>query len=169
MPALDWSSLTDCLRLQLTQLIAVVSKQAPKKFAKDNFAVPLGIPELYSNDSYTAIDPATDDNITAGGSQFVSCVQMLRFGQLILNKGLWPDEVTGRPNTLIDAVYIEQMLTPQHPEVAQNYGLLTWLTTEGPPAVGGHVVGCCQPQWFCRGKDHIDGGGNLSQADGGRW
>ena len=66
---------------------------------------------------------------------------MLRFGQLIVNGGVWPD-AEGRPQQLIDAGYIEQMLTPQFPDAAQNYGLLTWLTTAGPPAgTGGRITG----------------------------
>ena len=58
---------------------------------------------------------------------------MLRVGLLIGNRGVGPD-AEGRPQQLIDAGYIEQMLTPQFPEAAQNYGLLTWLTTAAPPA-----------------------------------
>ena len=153
----------------LTALIRAVSKQPPKAFATEHFAVPLGIPKLYTNDSYTSIDPAADDNITAGGSQFVDCVMMLRFGQLIVNRGVWPD-ADGRPQQLIDAGYIEQMLTPQFPEAAQNYGLLTWLATAGPPAgTGGKITGCCQPQWYCLNPEHVDGGGDVSAAEGGRW
>eukprot|EP01048_Picozoa_sp_COSAG05_P026878 COSAG05_NODE_7559_length_797_cov_0.702006_2_plen_139_part_00 len=106
---------------------------------------------------------------TAGGSQFVSCVQMLRFGQLMVNRGLWLD-AAGKPYQLISSQYIEQMLTPQHPTAIQNYGLLTWLTTEGPAlSPTGDVVGCCQPQWGCFGPGHHSGGGNISEADGGRW
>jgi CubicO group peptidase (beta-lactamase class C family) len=153
----------------LTALIAAVSGQAPKAWAKESLGVPLGIPELYANDSYTAINPSDDDNITAGGSQFLSCVQMLRFGQLMNNRGWWPD-AEGTPTRLISEAYIEQMLTPQYPNAIQNYGLLTWLTTEGPPVRGtGGVTGCCQPQWGCFGHEHLDGGGDVSAADGGRW
>ena len=153
----------------LTALIAAVSGQAPKAWAKESLGVPLGIPELYANDSYTAINPSDDDNITAGGSQFLSCVQMLRFGQLMNNRGWWPD-AEGTPTRLISEAYIEQMLTPQYPNAIQNYGLLTWLTTEGPPVRGtGGVTGCCQPQWGCFGHEHLDGGGEVSAADGGRW
>ena len=71
---------------------------------------------------------------------------------------------------LIDPEYIAQMLTPQHPKAIQNYGLLTWLTTEGAAGGGGGAAaGCCQPQWGCYGEAHVNGGGNVSSADGGRW
>ncbi len=185
-PGAEFTYDSDDYLQHLTALIAAVSKQTPKAFAKENFAVPIGIPELYANDSYTAINPADDNNITAGGSQFVNCVQMLRFGQLILNRGVWPNAV-GAPHQLISAEYIEQMLTPQHPQAIQNYGLLTWLSTPGPShsssSKGGVTAattsgttaatvaaqGCCQPQWLCFGTNHKNGGGNISAADGGQW
>ena len=42
--------------------------------------------------------------------------------------------------------------------------------TAGPPAgTGGKITGCCQPQWYCLNPEHVDGGGDVSAAEGGRW
>ena len=94
-------------------------------------------------DSYTELG---DGEITAGGGQFVNCNEMLRFGQLVLNKGKWVDTSSGFSVTtqLIDESYIEAMISPQHPNAINNYGLLTWLSDPGAAPAN-----CCQPQWLC--------------------
>ena len=68
------------------------------------------------------------------------------FGQLVLNKGKWVDTSSGFSVTtqLIDESYIEAMISPQHPNAINNYGLLTWLSDPGAAPAN-----CCQPQWLC--------------------
>ena len=69
--------------------------------------VPLGIPALYAKDSYTAIDPADDDNITAGGSQFVSCVQVSRNRP---RRRIAPPALDGAPAAALSNQPLERVL-----------------------------------------------------------
>jgi len=70
----------------------------------------------------------------------VSCRQLARAGLLIVNHGIWPDKF-GVPRKLIDPNYIEDILTPQFPDVGFTYSLLTWVN--GNPT----SKACCAPSW----------------------
>ena len=52
------------------------------EYATEKFARPLGIPDLFA---YDAMDSGRD--FSAGGGQMVSCRDVARVGQLVLNKG----------------------------------------------------------------------------------
>lgn len=151
----------------LVRLIRAVTKGDPKPWATEHFAVPMGIPDLYTWDRYVDL---SDGSITAGGGQFVTCTELLRFGQLVLNKGKWSSPtVFGGSIQLVDEIYIEAMLTPQYPNAINNYGLLTWLSNKGAAPAN-----CCLPQWLCQsapalGNNPQQGGGDAAAADGGRW
>jgi CubicO group peptidase (beta-lactamase class C family) len=164
-PGTEFTYDSDDYLQHLVRLIEAVTGTTSKEFATEHFAVPMGIPDLYTWDRYTTLEA---HDITAGGGQFVTCTELLRFGQLILNKGRWPaKDVFGGSIQLIDEDYIEAMLTPQFPNAINNYGLLTWLSTKGAPPAN-----CCQPQWLCNvipGSKAQQGGGDAAPADGGRW
>jgi CubicO group peptidase (beta-lactamase class C family) len=164
-PGTEFTYDSDDYLQHLVKLIEAVTKGNAKDFATEHFAVPMGIPDLYTWDMYTTLEAR---DITAGGGQFVTCTELLRFGQLILNKGRWPaKDVFGGSIQLVDEEYIEAMMTPQFPAAINNYGLLTWLSNKGAPPSN-----CCQPQWLCDqvpGSQAQQGGGDASAADGGRW
>lgn len=164
-PGTEFTYDSDEYLQHLVRLIEAVTGTTSKEFATEHFAVPMGIPDLYTWDRYSTLEA---HDITAGGGQFVTCTELLRFGQLILNKGRWPaTDVFGGSIQLIDEDYIEAMLTPQFPNAINNYGLLTWLSTKGAAPAN-----CCQPQWLCSqipGSKAQEGGGDASAADGGRW
>ena len=55
-----------------------------QQWATANFAIPLGIPDIYRYEGLNG-------TISAGGGQMVTCRQLLRLGQLIANRGAWVD------------------------------------------------------------------------------
>lgn len=135
------------------------------EFADKHFASVLGFPSLFrDNDGYIG-----GGNISAGGGQHMSCRQIAKVGQLILNKGKWPAPRSSsstphhagtpqrsaaatppgsgpkpEPFQLVNASYIEEMQTPHYPNAATTYGLLTWLNRRGQ-----YPSFCCAPRW-CR-------------------
>eukprot|EP01047_Picozoa_sp_COSAG01_P008640 COSAG01_NODE_342_length_18601_cov_43.546319_10_plen_292_part_00 len=104
-----------------SHLIEAVAKTGSGYWATENFAVPLGLPDLYTEDG---------EHTDIGGGQMMSCNDLLRVGQLVLNKGLWKkfDKATGAASTfqLVSKAYVEELMKPQHPKFLRNYGLLTW-------------------------------------------
>ena len=111
------------------------------QYASDNFAVPLGIDELYAYDD-------VGEQISAAGGQMVSCREAARVGQLIANGGKWLD-AGGKPYQMADPDYIKQMLQPAVPGVIDGYGLLTWLNKDmtKPAKDGAKRSHCCGPRW----------------------
>jgi CubicO group peptidase (beta-lactamase class C family) len=110
-------------------------------------------------EGYFDFDDVGDDQggptqISAGGGQMVSCREIARVGQLIVNKGTWVD-AQGKPYQLADADYMEQMIKPAYPGQLDGYGLLTWLNTDmtKPFADGTKPSHCCAPRWNVRGED----------------
>jgi CubicO group peptidase (beta-lactamase class C family) len=123
------------------------------EFASDEFAVPLGIPELYAYDG-------VGEQISAAGGQMVSCREGARVGQLIVNGGKWLDE-QGKEYQMASKKYLEQLLEPAVPGVIDGYGFLTWLNTDmkKETASGEERSHCCGPRWghgpeACGGPDN---------------
>jgi CubicO group peptidase (beta-lactamase class C family) len=110
-------------------------------FASTEFATALGIPDLYMFDQ-------VGKEISSGGGQMVSCRDVARVGQLVLNGGQWID-VDGAPYQLGSAEYYKQMLEPAYPGRIDAYGFLTWLNTDvrTPTLDGKNRSNCCAPRW----------------------
>lgn len=111
----------------------VTPESSAFEFANKYFAKPLGIPDLYK---YDDIDP----EVSIGGGQMMTCRQMARVGQLILNEGKWPTE-SGELFEMVTPEYVKDWTSPAFPNVASTYGYLTWLNTE-PTSTQ-----CCAPRW----------------------
>ena len=136
---------------ELSYTIQTLTKQLPAAWAKSRFAAPLGIPNLYAWEGL-------EGQISAGGGQMVTCRQMARLGQLILNRGAWPSSSSFKSaaasasgvaaaksvEQLIPSSYVSDMLKAHYPNAAANYGLLTWLNS---PAIPGVTKECCMPRW----------------------
>eukprot|EP00040_Diaphanoeca_grandis_P039718 m.259895 g.259895 ORF g.259895 m.259895 type:complete len:615 (+) comp38863_c0_seq1:70-1914(+) len=118
-----------------------LAMQGAYEYAKKKFAVPLGIPTLYDFDG-TGVD------ISAGGGQMMSCREIAKVAQVIVNRGVWLDE-NDKPYQMANANYLEQMLQPAFPGVIDGYGLLTWLNTDmtKKTASGADRAHCCAPRW----------------------
>lgn len=114
----------------------VTPESSAFEFANKYFAKPLGIPDLYK---YDDIDP----EVSIGGGQMMTCRQILRVGQLILNEGKWPTE-SGELYDLLTRKYVQGWTSPAFPNVASTYGYLTWLNEE-PTSTQ-----CCAPRWGSR-------------------
>lgn len=99
----------------LSYLLHKVTGEPPVEWATRNYAVPLGLPDLFAFDGF-------GEEISAGGGQLMSCRDALRVGQLLLNKGLWPSVDGGPAVRLLDESYVEAMLSPSFPESAPSYG-----------------------------------------------
>ena len=56
---------------------------------------------------------ATRD-FAAGGDQPMTCPEMARVGQLLLNAGVWSDS-NGSPYQMVQPGFVKEMFTPQHP------------------------------------------------------
>jgi len=119
----------------LSYLLAQITGRDPVEWATEELAVPLGIPDLFKHDS-------CGRDIVAGGGQPLTCRELARIGQLMLNKGAWPTE-DGHPVQLVSEGYMREMVTPQYPNVSVSYGLLNWLNTH-PAKPGGDA--CCAPR-----------------------
>lgn len=121
-------------------------------FASRHFATALGIPDLYAYDG-------TGADISAGGGQMVTCRDMARVGQLVLNRGTWLD-AAGNPYQLGQPDFYDSMVKPAFDGVIDGYGFLTWLNTDMTKAAkdGTPRSHCCAPRW----------GGNVTTcaADG---
>jgi CubicO group peptidase (beta-lactamase class C family) len=125
------------IQLLSTILGKVVPGGNVLEWATEVFAVPLGIPDVFANDTYIG-----GGNISAGGGQQMSCRQVGRIGQLLLNHGSWRGKPGEPAIQLYSEAYAEAMATPQFPVWGTSYGLLTWLNLAGAsPAF------CCAPRW----------------------
>ena len=125
---------------------ATHGEQSPTKYATQAFAEPMGFPDIFRDDSYI-YDMAGED-ISAGGGQMMSCLDVARVGQLLLNKGAWRGAGAERGDSkaderLLPESYVEQMLSPSFPKANMGYGFLTWLNRK-PNASN---TDCCAPRW----------------------
>ena len=72
------------------------------QYAREKFAVPMGMPEYFDYDDIDETQGGPQQ-IAAGGGQMVTCREMARVGQLMVNKGKWL-EIAGcgqvHPNVL---------------------------------------------------------------------
>jgi CubicO group peptidase (beta-lactamase class C family) len=117
-----------------SHLIETVTGKGSAAWATEAFAKPLGLPDLYFLDG---------NHTDIGGGQMMSCLDLLRVGQLLLNLGQWKNASTGEAFQLISKEYMEEVGKPQNPSFVRNYGLLTWLNT--PPTQG--MADCCNAAW----------------------
>jgi CubicO group peptidase (beta-lactamase class C family) len=134
-----------------SHLIETVSGQGSAEWATENFAVPMGLPDLYKEDG---------DHTDIGGGQMMSCTDMLKVGQLVLNKGKWKEmakEGGSKVVQLVSEEYTKELMKPQHPQFLKNYGLLTWLNTESGPG----IADCCSAQWCQRWSGATDPNGRI--------
>jgi len=106
----------------------------PVDWAEENFAKPMGLPGLFAHDEL-------DGQISIGGGQLMSCPQLARIGQLLINRGKWPESAapswpldllpwaTNRTSVfqLVSEDFITEMTRPSFPEVVSTYGFLLWL------------------------------------------
>ena len=111
-----------------------------QQWATANFAIPLGIPDIYRYEGLNG-------TISAGGGQMVTCRQLLRLGQLIANRGAWVD-AAGAETQFIDRAYMTQMTEPSYPKAFISYGFLTWLNRRR----GAGDPQCCAPRWGDRDR-----------------
>lgn len=91
-------------------LAAVVPGGDVLKWARANYAVPLGFDSFFDYDDVQP-DQGGPQQISAGGGQMVTCREMARFGQLIVNRGKWLDK-SGQPYQLADPKHIEALTQP---------------------------------------------------------
>jgi CubicO group peptidase (beta-lactamase class C family) len=117
-------------------------------WAEEHFASVLGIGGVFrNNDLYIG-----GGNVSIGGGQRMTCRQIARCGQLMLNKGNWIDK-DNNEFVLVDPVFIAESKKPSFPNAFTTYGFLTWLNFRGSaPSF------CCAPRWCV---DAPRGGGNL--------
>lgn len=132
----------------LSPLLAAATNRSALEFATTEFAVPLGIPDLFLDDDIP------DDGISAGGGQMTTCRSLLRLGQLLLNGGVWPD-AGGKPVPLVDREYARQSMRPSFPGFLPSYGYLAWLNAD----VG--TAHCCAPRWGGTKKVEAASGGAV--------
>lgn len=125
----------------LSPLLRKVSGVTPRAFAA-SFAAKMGLPHLYDYET-TPPGALSEDEFTIGGGQPLTCRDIARIGQLIINKGLWngngPDD---KPVQLISEEWAAAMSAPSIPEVASSYGFLTY-NNHPPPS----FPNCCSPRW----------------------
>jgi hypothetical protein len=99
----------------LSYLLHHVTGEPPVEWATRHYAVPMGMPDFFAFDGF-------GEEISAGGGQMMSCRDALRVGQLMLNKGMWPSADGGADVRLLDADFVDAMLSPSYPESAPSYG-----------------------------------------------
>ncbi|CAE7657292.1 unnamed protein product [Symbiodinium sp. CCMP2456] len=127
----------------LSALIRVLTSEhyaSPVDWAEDQFAKPLGLPGLFDHDGL-------DGDISIGGGQLMSCPQLARIGQLLMNRGAWPmssapawplDWLPWASNKtsvfqLVSKDFIREMTRPSFPQVVSTYGFLLWLNHATSP------------------------------------
>ena len=90
------------------------------------FAAKLGLPSLYAwegadpaarGDTPTAADGGAATQFSAGGDQPMTCVDMARFGQLVLNDGAWRAADGKSVAQLLSREYVAELFTPQDTKV----------------------------------------------------
>lgn len=110
----------------------------PVEWAEEVFLKPLGLSGLFDHDGLAG-------HISIGGGQMMSCQQLARVGQLLLNRGWWP--IFGAPSwpwlpwegdttsftRVISDDYLAQMTRPSFPSVVSTYGFLVWLNRAPQP------------------------------------
>ena len=72
------------------------------------------MPGLYDSDFYVYPD------FSAGGGQMLTCRELARVGQVIVNDGQWLD-ANGKEFTLVDSDYIYQLQHPANREVFEVF------------------------------------------------
>ena len=113
-------------------------------WATEHFAKPMGFPEVFAdNDQYVY------PNVSIGGGQHMTCREIARIGQLLLNKGKWPTE-SHADEELIDKEYMADMTRQSFPEWGSSYGFLTWLNRPGVAPTF-----CCAPRWVSTVNEHL--------------
>ena len=124
----------------------IINASAPapialQDWADEHFAARLGIPHLFrDNDAYVF------PNVSAGGGQHMTCRQLARIGQLIVNEGKWPSAGQGSaPTQLVSAEFMSDLKKQNFPSWGSSYGFLSWLNRPGEAPTF-----CCAPRW-CRG------------------
>jgi CubicO group peptidase (beta-lactamase class C family) len=124
----------------LAPLIEVWSGMTPRAFAV-KFATALGVPHLYDWESSApyGLDP---DHFEIGGGQPMTCRDIARIGQLILNRGRWGTAPGAPARQLVPVAWVRAMTAPSVPSVASSYGFLTYNNLP-PPS----LPGCCSPRW----------------------
>eukprot|EP00931_Biecheleriopsis_adriatica_P061276 TRINITY_DN36839_c0_g1_i1.p1 TRINITY_DN36839_c0_g1~~TRINITY_DN36839_c0_g1_i1.p1 ORF type:complete len:737 (+),score=133.65 TRINITY_DN36839_c0_g1_i1:81-2213(+) len=141
------------LDLLISKLVTVPAGpwKTPVDWAEAVLAAPLGISGLFRHDDM-------DGHISIGGGQLMSCREMAKVGQLLLNRGKWPvirysvwwpfeywwGDGTGEDWVqILDERFVEEMMTPSFPGVISTYGFLTWLHLQPQPG----DITCCRPSW----------------------
>jgi len=135
-------------------LNATAGKNATaRQWATSEFAIPLGLPQLYA---YQGPDPAArgdtptadeggNADISAGGDQPMFCRDLARVGLLLANDGKWAD-ADGKLVQLANADYVRAMFTPQDTHIpsgvgwgpgnmAEQYSLLSVIATDNSPLI----------------------------------
>lgn len=110
-PGTRWSYSNEGVQL-LEPVIRKAAGMPVKDFARQRLFEPLGM-----NDSYYTTD-ADGFTITYGGA-YSSLADMMKVGQLVLNRGRWGNE------QLVSERWIDMSTTPI--PLQQSYGLLWWL------------------------------------------
>ena len=125
----------------LSPLLRKISGVSPREFAT-SFASKMGLPHLYDYET-TPPGALSADEFTIGGGQPMTCRDIARIGQLILNKGRWNSgSAGGKPVQLISEEWASAMSAPSMPDVAASYGFLTYNNLL-PPS----FPNCCSPRW----------------------
>ena len=125
----------------LSPLLRKVSGVSPREFAA-SFAAKMGLPHLYDYET-TPPGALSKDEFTIGGGQPLTCRDIARIGQLIINKGRWNTGAANDvPVQLISEAWAAAMSEPSVPEVASSYGFLTY-NNRAPPS----FPNCCSPRW----------------------
>jgi len=135
---------------QLSALMRSVAGVSPTEWAQNKFAKPMGLEDMFNYDGYIY---DIGDDISTGGGQMMSCGQIARVGQLLVNKGEWLD-ADDKPFQLIPESYVKQQMAPSFPEANSGYGFLTWLQFKPPKDSKTH---CCAPRWAGHRECSADG------------
>ena len=77
-------------------------------WANAEFGAKLGLPNFWSNDQANNPGYPMASNISAGGGQFGTCRDFARFGQLVLNRGLWPRPRKPHSRAQTDGITVAQ-------------------------------------------------------------
>ncbi|CAE8598006.1 unnamed protein product [Polarella glacialis] len=129
------------LSFLITLLVTQQGFKSAADWAEKVFAQPLGLKGLFKHWKL-------DGELSIGGGQRLSCREMAKVAQLLLNKGKWPvsdwaDQLGlgwlvkrwdgGQFVQIISESYVQMMTTPSFPAVVSTYGFLTWLNRAPQP------------------------------------